>query len=475
MRVLSEAAGSSVGVYGGGNTIHAAAGTLTVIGNTNGNFDTVNANGDQIGGTTANGQPTGIWLNNNVQANVNGSNNGISEAAGDSVGVYGGGNVVNTGAGTLTVLGNTNGNADTVYANGVQAGGTTANGQSTGIQLNDNAQAYVVGSNNNISTANNDALAVSGNSNTIYTGAHTALAVNGTGNTINSGSNSVVLDNGANNKINATNSLIEIGVENEGKTVYIYGNGNYIDTSAISYKDVHTTTTIVVRGTGNTIFSNPGATLIDLHTTQGNFVNGKNVAVQADSMTDYVRNAGSSYSVTMGPLAGSSSNTFINGGGDGGSASSGAGGYSPGTGGYSPTIDPWYHQNAFTIASMDTSCSSYIDSDGNWNICVTGGGGLGATASPSASFDTATGADATSAISSPDDPDAPDSTTPNAADQDQDQTFAANTAGAPSTADAAVQSLIAALASFGSDSSVSSTLSMPAQNDSQLLLAASAY
>ncbi|WP_208451311.1 hypothetical protein, partial [Burkholderia gladioli] len=72
------------------------------------------ASGIAAGGTTANGQNTGIWINGDAQANINGNNNNLGVNAGDSVGVYGGGNVVNTTAGALVVADGTNGSYDTI-------------------------------------------------------------------------------------------------------------------------------------------------------------------------------------------------------------------------------------------------------------------------------------------------------------------------------------------------------------------------
>jgi len=58
-----------------------------LVGHTNGVADTVNASGEQFGGSTANGQPTGIGTNSNAQVNVVGSNNGIALDNGSTLGV----------------------------------------------------------------------------------------------------------------------------------------------------------------------------------------------------------------------------------------------------------------------------------------------------------------------------------------------------------------------------------------------------
>ncbi|WP_425127396.1 hypothetical protein, partial [Burkholderia gladioli] len=76
----------------------------------------VNASGVAAGGTTANGQNTGIWINGDAQANINGNNNNLGVNAGDSVGVYGGGNVISATSGADLVVGNTSGSFDTVNA-----------------------------------------------------------------------------------------------------------------------------------------------------------------------------------------------------------------------------------------------------------------------------------------------------------------------------------------------------------------------
>ena len=173
--------GDSLGVSGGGDTIGSGAGDLVVISNTGGNFDTVNANGAADGGTTANGQGTGISLNANAQANVNGSGDGINLTTGDSLGVSGGGDTIGSGAGDLVVLNNTGGNFDTVNANGDADGGTTANGQGTGISLSANAQANVNGSGDGINLTTGDSLGVSGGGNTIGSGARDLVVISNTG------------------------------------------------------------------------------------------------------------------------------------------------------------------------------------------------------------------------------------------------------------------------------------------------------
>ncbi|WP_082163191.1 beta strand repeat-containing protein [Caballeronia mineralivorans] len=241
---INEAAGDSLGAYGGGNTIDTTAGALTVVGSTNGSFDLVNANGDQFGGTTANGQQTGIFINANSQVNEVGSNDGISESAGDAVGVYGGGNTIDTTSDALTVLGDTNGAFDLVNGSGDQIGVATADGQGSGIILNGNTQANVVGSNDGISESAGDAVGVYGGGNTIDTtsDALTVLGdtngafdlVNGSGDQIGvataDGQGSGIVLNG-NTQANVVGSNDGIS-ESAGDAVGVYGGGNTIDTTS---------------------------------------------------------------------------------------------------------------------------------------------------------------------------------------------------------------------------------------------------
>ncbi len=108
--------GDSLQAFGGGNTIYSGADDLAMIGNTNNSYDAVYANKDAFGGATANGQSTGVYVNNNAQALVYGSGNGINEGTGDAVGIYGGGNTIYSGADDLAMIGNTNNSYDTVSA-----------------------------------------------------------------------------------------------------------------------------------------------------------------------------------------------------------------------------------------------------------------------------------------------------------------------------------------------------------------------
>jgi hypothetical protein len=262
---ISEAAGDSLGAYGGGNTIDTTAGALTVVGSTNGNFDLINASGDQFGGITANGQQTGIFVNNNSQINEVGSNDGISETAGDSVGVYGGGNTIDTAAGALSVLGNTNGAFDTVNGSGDQSGGTTANGQGTGIALNGNTQANIFGSNDGISESAGDSMVAYGGGNTINAaaGALTYLGstndvfdtVNGSGDQLggtaaDGEATGIKMAGDTQANIFGSNDGIS---ESAGDSMGAYGGGNTIDTSAGTLTYVSNTNGVfdLVSGSGD--------------------------------------------------------------------------------------------------------------------------------------------------------------------------------------------------------------------------------
>ena len=183
-----------VGASGGGNVIDAGGGDDVVVSNTNGAFDIINASNDQVGGTSAGGQGTGIYLENGAQANVFGSNDYVDGNADDSVGVYGGGNTVdNVQAGDFVVVGQTGGDYDAIYGSGDITGSTSDNGQlPTGIALNDGAQANLNGSGNTVNLGTSDTLGlvagtgnfVSGSNDDINALSNVTATVVGSGNTV---------------------------------------------------------------------------------------------------------------------------------------------------------------------------------------------------------------------------------------------------------------------------------------------------
>ena len=174
--------GDVLGAYGGGNTINTGADDLLVAGDTGGNFDTIDATGDQTGGTVVSGQGTGIILNADAAANLFGSGNTTTLGGpGDVLGAYGGGNTINTGADDLLVAGNTGGDFDAINANGDQSGGTVVSGQGTGIILNADAAANLFGSGNTATLGGpGDVLGAYGGGNTISTGADDLLVAGDT-------------------------------------------------------------------------------------------------------------------------------------------------------------------------------------------------------------------------------------------------------------------------------------------------------
>ena len=240
---VTEAAGDSMGITGGGNTIDAGADELVWITNTGGASDTVNASSDVAGGKTANGEATGIEITSNAQVNVAGSDNTISESAGDSLGITGGGNTIDAGADELVWITNTGGVADAVDASGDAAGGETANGQATGIEITSNAQVNVTGSSDSISESAGDSLGVTGGGNTIDAGADELVWINGTngtadtidgsditgGSTVNGEETGIWMAGSAQANISGSDNLV---VETAGDSVGITGGGNTIDAGA---------------------------------------------------------------------------------------------------------------------------------------------------------------------------------------------------------------------------------------------------
>ncbi len=242
---INEATGDSLGVYGGGNIINATSGADLVVGNTSGDFDTVNASGVAAGGSTANGQNTGIWINGDAQANINGSNNNLGVNAGDSVGVYGGGNVISATSGADLVVGNTSGSFDTVNASGVEAGGTTANGQNTGIWINGDAQANINGNDNNLGVNAGDSVGVYGGGNVVNTTAGALVVADGT-----NGSYDTINGNGdslGGTAANGQGTGIWIAADSQAN---VSGNDNGISLSALDSTGVY--------GGGNVIYTTAG-------------------------------------------------------------------------------------------------------------------------------------------------------------------------------------------------------------------------
>ena len=268
--------GEVLGATGGGNTIDAGSRDLVLINGTGGSFDTVNANGDQFGATTGTGQGTGILLGANSQANVYGSNDGVwATAAGISVGIYGGGNGIAASAGDLVAIGNTNGNFDTITANGVMATGTTANGQTPGIVFFGPAQANINGSNDTITLSAGGTANLAGTGDyvttglaggTINLGAGSAATINGPFDTISvgagatatvtngafdylTGSSGAIIVSGAGTNGLTVNGANDAITDLDGSAVNLVGTG---DTLTVA---VGATATITVNGTGNRLIT----------------------------------------------------------------------------------------------------------------------------------------------------------------------------------------------------------------------------
>ncbi|MFL9865193.1 hypothetical protein PQR67_13530 [Paraburkholderia fungorum] len=243
---------------------------------------------------------------NNDTDNLAGSGNfGNALGANDTVSVTGTNDVADAFAtatnANLNLLGN-NGTAN-VQGNGVKisGGNDVVNLAGTGktLDLLDGNGYQVTATSSTINTGANTALTLLGSGNSINSGSNSAVAINGTGNMLYAGSNSVVLDNGVNNTINATDSVIQLGSQNMGQTIYIYGNGNTIDAATLLSSNPVVQADIVVRGTGNTIIASNQK--IDLNDTTGNFVTSNN-AVSYNNPNAYSYVSGASLSGTYGPL-----------------------------------------------------------------------------------------------------------------------------------------------------------------------------
>ena len=230
--------------YGRGDIVYFQAGDLIAIGSTYGSFTTLFGSNNLVGGTTANGQPTGIVLFDNAQVNVVGSNNSITLGSGDSLGAYGGGNTISTQAGDTIAIGSTSGWFDAVVGSGDVAGQVAANGQPTGIVLFDNAQVNVVGSGNSITLGSGDSLGAYGGGNTISTQAGDTIAIGSTSGwfdaVVGSGDaagqaaangqpTGIVLFDNAQANVVGSHDNVTLGT---GDSLGLYGGGNAVSTGA---------------------------------------------------------------------------------------------------------------------------------------------------------------------------------------------------------------------------------------------------
>lgn len=222
---IAVSAGDSFGAYGGGNTIFGiGANTTIAVGNTGTVFDTLYANGAAGTGKAANGQGAGIFVQADTQANVYGGGNSIVVTAGDSVGAYGGGNTITgVGARNTIAVGNTGTVASTVVGSGAAFGGTAANGQGTGIFVQDNSRATVFGSGDGVAVGNNGAVVLVGNFDTVSAGAGTTGAVFGTNNVVN--------ENGAGAAFNVQNTgggTVVVNMNATGNYAGLLGGTGYV-------------------------------------------------------------------------------------------------------------------------------------------------------------------------------------------------------------------------------------------------------
>ncbi|WP_321955764.1 beta strand repeat-containing protein [Paraburkholderia bannensis] len=510
---VNAAANDLMGVYGSAEMVNVTGNGSSIYTGNNGQ-NASNANDNHVnlaGGITGSVNVTdnshadvsgsGVTLNvgSNSLVGIAGDQNNVNVAGGnDNLWVTGAHNMVTQYNGSLTLNGN---GASTNLAGGNDNVNLLSSGDFLG--LNNGTGYNVTAQGSTINTSANVAFTVTGNNNAVSLSNNSAVAVNGTGNTINAASNSVILDNGVNNTINATNDVVQIGPQNAGKTVYVLGNGNQIDASSLLWQGAYAPqTTIVVRGTGNTIYGSPGALIVDLNDTHGNTVCGSSIAVTTNNANSFTRVGTTTLPGEYGPLnpngptnSGIYFPSYDPGvGGTGGSFSNG--GFWEGN-----PVFAGLGQYMLPVADNGCGGSSY-NADGELNVMVCGAGAGGgfeavppllqttATSGQSQAAGTSTTTPGSStSVPHPALPDisadslnianaprtANDPSTIDTAVQDQDFLPPAASPTTADSADLAVQSLISALASFGADSSASSTFSTPAQNDPIMQLAASSY
>ncbi|SAL00381.1 beta strand repeat-containing protein [Caballeronia ptereochthonis] len=225
--------GFATDIHGSRNVINLAGNSGTTISGINNTFNVV----DNCGATvsfvsnsegTVNGRGNTIGICG-TGISVNASGNNISTISGAAFDLSGGNDAVNLGTGSSLAL---RGGSDYV----VNAQGSTIN------------------------TWDNTSFALSGSGNWLGVGGNCGISVAGNGNTINMGTGSSLVNDGVNNTINASGCRIMLSSVNRDQIIYINGDDNYIDASAVS-DFVHTT--IVVTGSRNNVLAE--AVTINFH------------------------------------------------------------------------------------------------------------------------------------------------------------------------------------------------------------------
>ena len=256
---LNGGDGSVINSVGNGIAVNSNNTSETIVGG--GNYIGVSGNGNSLVGTN-----NAFSINSHADTNISGGNDNIQLATASYVGLLGGSGYSVSGEGaTIATLGNTSfnlsGGNDSITLGGsgdylgllggvgyvVSGVGATINtwantgfslsggkdivGVGAGSRLNFlDGQDYVVSATGVTITANaSTSAAVSGSNNSIGMGADSGISVNGAANTVTTGIGSSIVVNGDQNAIYASNSVISLGSGMYGKTVNVFGSGNYIN------------------------------------------------------------------------------------------------------------------------------------------------------------------------------------------------------------------------------------------------------
>jgi|GEM_PF-4977984 len=251
--------GASVDLHGQSNVVN---GSGDYIYGHNGVTFTVNGSGNSVtngdnSSTIINGNNNNLsWIGNSGSVSLFGMNNAVTGSADYIYGhdntnffVSGSGNTITNGSGSTTSVNGNNNNLAYVGGGSSVAlfGIDNIINQADGVlNLGSGSSAVVIGSNDRVNTSINCALSQSGDNNVLTLGSGSSL-----------------FDNGINNSINASGCEIAIGSVNRNCTVYINGDNNYIDASAVS-DFIHTN--IVISGSNNYIV----AEAITIHSNGSN-------------------------------------------------------------------------------------------------------------------------------------------------------------------------------------------------------------
>jgi trimeric autotransporter adhesin len=254
--------GTSIDAIGGGDDITAVSSDSITIGGTNGSADIIDASGEEIGNNVVGTTPAGIYLQNDAQATVNGNSDSLAAGNNDALTLFGngdatqlgtgtslnetgGGNDITAGSADAIVLGGTGGTADIVTASGEVAGGQTADGQGTGIELLNGATATINGSSDDTFDGTNVTSTLNGTADIVNMSGGDTATINGSGELVTGDVAGDIANLDSNTSVTITGTGGQFQVEGTGVTVGASGEiGSSVNDASLSLSGNNDTMTL---------------------------------------------------------------------------------------------------------------------------------------------------------------------------------------------------------------------------------------